>query len=140
MRTGVIPPAVRWAPALAVLAALALALPVRAAAEEPPSCPCSIWGSGVTGPQDADAQAVELGTRFRSEVDGFVTGLRFYKTSGNTGTHVGRLWTAAGAQLAQAAFSGESAGGWQQVSFAEPVPIEAGATYIAAYHAPNGHY
>ena len=32
--------------------------------------------------------------KFRSDVAGQVTALRFYKGSGNTGTHVGHLWTA----------------------------------------------
>ena len=45
--------------------------------------------TSVTGPQDGDTNAVELGVKFRSDVTGFITGLRFYKTSGNTGTHIG---------------------------------------------------
>ena len=36
-----------------------------------------------------DATAVELGVRFRSDVNGYITGLRFYKAAANTGTHVG---------------------------------------------------
>ena len=106
----------------------------------PRSCPCSIWDSTVTGPQDGDTHATELGVKFRSDTAGFITGLRFYKTSGNTGTHIGRLWTATGTQLAQATFTGESGSGWQQVSFGTPVAINPNTTYIAAYHAPNGHY
>ena len=35
---------------------------------------------------------------------------------------------------------GESASGWQEVDFGAPVPIDADTTYIASYHAPNGHY
>jgi hypothetical protein len=104
------------------------------------SCPCSIWESAVTGPQDADTHATEIGTKFRSDTGGFITGLRFYKTSGNTGTHIGRLWTVGGTQLAQATFSGETGSGWQQVSFGTPVAINANTTYVASYHAPNGHY
>ena len=104
------------------------------------TCPCSIWDNNFTGPQDADAQAVELGAKFRSDVAGFITGIRFYKTSGNTGTHIGRLWTAGGTQLAQATFTGETASGWQQVNFGAPVAIDANTTYVASYHAPNGHY
>jgi hypothetical protein len=34
---------------------------------------------------------VELGVKFTSDVDGQVTGIRFYKGSGNSGTHVGNL-------------------------------------------------
>jgi LmbE family N-acetylglucosaminyl deacetylase len=107
-----------------------------------PSCPCSLWGSGAV-PQTAafaDGSAVELGVRFRSDVAGYVTGIRFYKGAGNTGTHVGHLWSESGAQLATATFSGESATGWQQVSFSSPVAISANTTYVASYYAPAGHY
>ncbi len=106
----------------------------------PKTCPCSIWDDSFTGPQDADTHATEIGTKFRSDVGGFITGLRFYKTTGNTGTHIGRLWTAGGTQLAQATFIGESGSGWQQVSFDAPVAINANTTYVVSYHAPNGHY
>ncbi len=104
------------------------------------SCPCSIWGDSGGAPAEADPSAVELGVKFRSQQDGFITGLRFYKGAGNDGAHVGHLWTAAGNLLAEATFSGESASGWQQVSFTSPVPISAGTTYVASYHAPQGNY
>ena len=35
---------------------------------------------------------VELGVKFRSRLAGFVSAIRFYKGSGNTGTHIGNLW------------------------------------------------
>ena len=37
-----------------------------------------------------DPDAVELGVKFRADTDGFVSGVRFYKGAGNTGTHVGQ--------------------------------------------------
>ena len=107
---------------------------------QPRTCPCSIWDDSVTPTQEDDTNAVELGVKFRSDVSGFITGLRFYKTAGNTGTHVGHLWAADGTQLAEATFTGESSSGWQEVDFGAPVPIDADTTYIASYHAPNGHY
>ena len=61
---------------------------------------------------------VELGVKFRADAAGYVTGVRFYKGAGNTGTHVGHLWSATGTLLATATFTGETATGWQQVSFA----------------------
>jgi hypothetical protein len=91
-------------------------------------------------PDDGDPASVELGTKFRSDVSGFVTGARFYKAAANTGTHVAHLWTSTGTLLATATFTGESASGWQQVLFPSPVPISANATYIVSYLAPNGHY
>ncbi len=106
----------------------------------PRTCPCSIWDDSASGSEANDPSAVELGVKFRSDEPGYITGLRFFKTSGNTGTHVGHLWTADGTQLAEATFTGESASGWQQVNFDTPVPIDADTTYIASYHAPNGDY
>ncbi len=105
------------------------------------SCPCTIFGG--TSPSTVDSEdtgSVELGVKFRSDVAGTVSGIRFYKAAANTGTHVGSLWTASGTLLAQANFSGESASGWQQVSFPTPVTIQPNTTYVAAYFAPKGHY
>jgi len=102
----------------------------------------SIWSSSAS-PQNAnenDNQPVEVGVRFSSDVDGYVTGLKFNKGSGNTGTHIGHLWDSAGNLLATATFTGETAAGWQQVNFSTPVAITAGTTYVASYLAPNGHY
>ena len=53
-----------------------------------------------------DTQAYELGVKFRSDVDGFITGIRFYKGAGNTGTHLGHLWSATGTLLGTATFIG----------------------------------
>ena len=88
----------------------------------------------------ATRSSVVLGTRFRSDIPGTITGARFYKGALNTGTHVATLWTNTGTQLATATFTGETASGWQQVSFATPVPIAANTTYVISYLAPKGHY
>jgi hypothetical protein len=104
-------------------------------------CPCTIFGETTPAIVDGgDGQSVELGVKFRSDVPGQITGIRFYKATANTGTHIGSLWSSTGTQLAQATFSGESASGWQQVSFSSPVAIQANTTYVAGYFAPKGHY
>jgi hypothetical protein len=130
-------PAICLALAVTALTVLRPATPASAAA-----CPCSIWSGSVTpgAPSDPDTSAVELGTKFRSEVDGEITGVRFYKGSGNTGTHVGHLWTTSGTLLATVTFTGETATGWQQATFAAPVSVVANTTYIVSYYAPNGRY
>lgn len=106
------------------------------------TCPCSVWGTSFTPPNAVanDNEPIEVGVKFRSDVYGAVTGIRFYKMAANTGTHTGTLWTADGRQLATATFSGESATGWQTVTFSNPVPIQPGTTYVASYHAPVGEY
>src|SRR5439155_4892615 len=107
----------------------------------PTSCPCTLWPPTTTpGVVDGgDASAYELGVRFRADADGFITGLRFYKSAANTGVHLGNLWTNTGTLLATATFSGETESGWQEVSFASPVPVTANTTYVASYHT-NGHF
>jgi len=105
-------------------------------------CPCTIWTPSTT-PATADANdtgAVELGVKFRASVAGLIYGVRFYKGSLNTGTHVAHLWSSAGTLLATATFANETASGWQQVNFASPVSITANTTYIASYFAPGGEY
>src|SRR5262245_33429000 len=104
--------------------------------------PASIWGpTDVPAVASAnDAQAVELGVRFRSDSDGYITGLKFYKGPDNAGTHIGDLWTNSGSLLARATFTGETASGWQTVSFDNPVAVSANTTYVASYYAPAGHY
>ncbi len=105
------------------------------------ACPCSIWSAAATPAQiSADAMSVEVGVKFRADVDGTVTGIRFYKGAANTGTHTGSLWTITGTRLATATFSSETASGWQQVSFGAPATVTAGTTYVASYHTNVGNY
>jgi hypothetical protein len=87
-----------------------------------------------------DPASVELGVNFESDVPGLVTGVRFYKAAANTGPHIGNLWSSGGANLATAAFTNETATGWQQVNFTPPVQIQANTIYVASYFAPQGHY
>ncbi|MCW2638023.1 MAG: hypothetical protein JWP76_329 [Dactylosporangium sp.] len=93
-----------------------------------------------TVPAFNDASAAEVGVRFKSAVNGTVTGLRFYQGPGNTGTHSGSLWTSSGTQLATLTFGDSSGTGWRMANFTTPVPVIAGMTYVASYLAPNGHY
>ncbi len=107
----------------------------------PESCPCTIFGSQVPStPDSGDSSSVNVGTAFTTDTSGYVSGMRFYKASTNTGTHVGSLWSSSGTLLAQATFSNETASGWQQVSFSAPVAVTAGTTYVVSYYDPNGHY
>ena len=82
----------------------------------------------------------KLGVKFRSNISGYITGLRFYKDHRNTGTHFGHLWSSDGILWAEAAFTNETVSGWQSISFNAPVAVAAGATYIASYHTDAGNY
>ncbi len=128
---------------ISVVSALALAvgavvapLPALAAAGD-----TTIFGTAVPStPSVADDAAVELGVTFVPRVSGSVVGIRFYKGSGNTGTHTGSLWSSSGSRLATATFSNETASGWQTVNLGSPVTVNAGQRYVASYYAPRARY
>lgn len=108
----------------------------------PKTCPCSIWTSSST-PQNldnGDPGSVEVGLKFRADADGSILGVRFYKASANTGSHIGHLWSESGGLLGTVNFTAETATGWQQANFSSPIPVSANSTYIVSYFAPNGHY
>ena len=73
----------------------------------------------------------EVGTRFTTSREGIVTGFRFYKASGETGTHTARLWDSSGNEVAHQTFSGESSSGWQTVYLDAAVTLAAG-TYMVS--------
>jgi WD40 repeat protein len=106
------------------------------------SPPQSIWNGSATptNPSVSDPNAVELGVKFRLDIDGFISGIRFYKGVNNTGTHIGNLWDINGQKLATATFSNETASGWQQVNFSSPVAVTANTVYVASYHTSVGNY
>jgi len=124
----------------------------------PQLCPCeTVWSTSAapTKVDSGDPASLEVGVKVRADSDGYVLGVRFYKASANTGAHIGNLWSetsgagsgsesgsgsGTGSLLSTASFVGESASGWQQVLFANPVPIVANTTYVASYFAPSGHY
>ncbi|HYG83972.1 MAG TPA: DUF4082 domain-containing protein [Verrucomicrobiae bacterium] len=101
----------------------------------------NVWGETLPAVEDGgDGGSIELGMKFTPKQDGKVTGVRFYKAPANTGAHIGNLWSTTGANLGSVVFSGETASGWQEATFATPIDVTAGTTYIVSYFAPNGHY
>jgi len=111
-------------------------------ATAPGSYPATLWDSSYVPavPSSSDTNAVEVGVRFKSDIDGLITALRFYKGPGNAGTHVGHLWSSSGVLLGTVTFTGETAGGWQQASFSSPVAVTKDAVYVASYHSDTGGY
>ena len=109
-------------------------------------CPCHIFTSSdtqaVVGQAAAtDGVAIEVGMRFKADIDGYITGVRFYKGSGMDGeTHVGNLWGPDHSLLASATFTNETATGWQDVTFATPVAVTAGSIYTASMYTSQGHF
>ncbi|WP_180336298.1 N,N-dimethylformamidase beta subunit family domain-containing protein [Pontibacter ramchanderi] len=107
-----------------------------------PVCPCTVFQPSATPLSNVknDGQALQIGMKFRASSNGYVTGVRFYKHSGNTGTNTGQLYSSSGTLLASVVFSNETASGWQQALFSSPVAITAGTTYVISYHSSAGNY
>ncbi len=88
-----------------------------------------------------DPGPVELGLTFSPSIDGYVTGVRFYKGAGNSG-HPRRL---AVEHRGCAPGDGDvhggvgDAGGRRRCS-RHAVAVAAGTSYVVSYTAPAGHY
>lgn len=102
----------------------------------------SIWPDTAKPAQAAakETRSVELGVRFRSNVDGSITGLRYYRMAGSTASNRATLWSSNGAVLARTTFSSTTASGWQTVALSTPVAVKANTDYVASYTAPGGQY
>ena len=93
----------------------------------------NIWDS-MTPTDVLDATGGwEVGTLFTTDDTILVTGFRFYKASGETGSHTANLWTSGGTKLASKAFGSETSSGWQSVSLTNTVQIPPG-TYMVSFN------
>lgn len=102
----------------------------------------TLWDDATTpGTDDStDTSSVVLGLRFTVLADGHIVGARFYKSVANTGTHTASLWDDGGGLLATGTFTSESASGWQEMRFDDPVTVSEGDRFAISYLAPVGHY
>jgi hypothetical protein len=116
---------------------------VVVAAPGPVDCPCTLQlpelsDRAVT--HDADTAAVELGLRFRTDRDGSVTGLVFRSYASDPSLLTGHLWSSDGTLLAEGGSPQPLPDGSFQVTFAAPVPVQVGDTYVVSYYTPAGDY
>lgn len=103
----------------------------------------TLFGNG--SPMSAvfpDNNAVTLGVKFYSTQAGSISGIRFYRGATNSAGYVVKLFSGAGARLAQARSTGDTCTVpcWEQINFSAPISIAANTTYIAAYYTSNGRY
>jgi len=92
--------------------------------------------------ETADTQPIELGVKFRIDVDGEVSAIRFYRDVPIDSGYAARLWSATG-ELLGGGVAVEGQGptpGWQTIQLYPSVLIKAGQTYIASYYASQGQY
>ncbi len=138
------PPHVGRTMAMAFLGLMASVIPSSGQTPGPCDAPnvCTIWPASQVpaNPAANDPSAAELGVKFQATVNGYITAIRFYKSSANTGSHIVNLWTQSGTSLSNATSTNETASGWQEVALPDPVPVLANTTYVASYHTNAGFY
>ena len=128
-------------PAVLVVSVVALLLVTDKPTSAYP-CPCHVFDAPTNQSDFNDGIGLELGFKFKSQIDGYITGVRFYKQGSMSGTHVGSLWKGdgSGGNLATATFISESGSGWQEVLFSSPVEVTANTLYVASVTMPDGRY
>ena len=94
----------------------------------------------LTAASDGSTTNYELGTVFTSAVAGNIIAIRFWKSSSESGTHTGNVWSSTGQLLATATFANETASGWQQQALAAPLAIVANTQYVASVNTGNSFY
>jgi len=99
----------------------------------------SIWNI-IPVYKNSEDDPVELGVKFKSSVNGFANGVRFFSPENAAGIYTGHLWSDSGQLLAAAIFKNVTAGAWQEVLFNAPVPIVAGKVYVVSYYTSAGRY
>ena len=83
-------------------------------------------------PNASDGVPYELGMKFGLTRSGRITTIRYWKSPSDSGTHVGRIWSVGGTQLASVTFTGETASGWQAADAGAPLSVQANTTYIVS--------
>jgi len=93
----------------------------------------SIFRGSPTPTQVLDATGGwEVGTVFTTDDTVMVTGVRFYKAAGETGTHTVNIWSSGGTKLAFKTFTSETSSGWQTASI-NSILLTAG-TYVVSFN------
>lgn len=88
-----------------------------------------------------DSAAINVGVKFEVRGAPYVQGVKFYKTTANTGTHIAHLYdVTTSTDLASATFTSESGSGWQSVTFESNVQVRDDHTYMVWVSMPNGNY
>ena len=87
-----------------------------------------------------DGVSYELGTRFYADVAGQIAAIRFWKSSSESGTHVGHIWDSKGTLLATVTFANETASGWQQQSLGTPLTVTANTEYLVSVNTGKNYY
>jgi hypothetical protein len=96
---------------------------------------------------------IEVGTMFRTDTSGYLTGVRFYKGADNDGLHIAHVFMRAGACTSGSpslpwslvagstvTFSNEPSCGWAAAEFSSAIAISKDNCYVVSYTTSSQHY
>jgi hypothetical protein len=105
------------------------------------ACPCRLFDASVqrsatglstSNGRGAGAWTLEMGMKIKVSQPAELDAVRYYRDAAETGTHVGRVWSASGTLLASANYTGETSSGWQEANLATPIKLVPGQTYVVS--------
>lgn len=109
-----------------------------------------LWNDNDVTGGTYDDSGLNVGTVFRAEQAGVVTGVRFYSAASNTigNANIGKLWSCSdancanpgGSELANVRFASDSTEGWKTAYFSTPVSITPDTNYVVSFYIPSGKY
>jgi hypothetical protein len=90
--------------------------------------------SGATG-------SFELGVRLTLATSGHVLAIRYWKLAGESGPHVGHVWSSTGTALAMVTFANETDAGWQEQALPAPLAVtSAAALFVSVNSSAAAHF
>lgn len=101
----------------------------------------AVGWSGADPVQVADANAYEMGTEYITTTDVTITHVRVFSGASplSRSNRRGRIWTTAGAQLAQATMADNLPAGWQLYALDTPLPQPSGSRFVVSF-STSGNY
>jgi len=90
-----------------------------------------------TNPANAATTVRATGVRITVTEPSEVRAIRFWKSPGETGTHVGRVWNRFGLQVASVTFTNETASGWQTMQLSSPLSLSEDQDYTISVNRNN---
>lgn len=87
-----------------------------------------------------DGVDYELGMKFRSAQPGQIVAIRFWKAPSESGSHIGKIWSASGQLLTSVTFTAETTSGWQEQQLSTPFTIQANTTYVVTVNTANTYF
>lgn len=118
---------------LATLRAFVLAGFTPSPSPSPSPSPQTVLGNLVPNSVgNVSGGGYTVGMKFRAVRSGLITAIRYYCCPNETGSHIGRIWSSDGIQLAEVTFDDDNTEGWKVEALPTPLAISANTVYTVS--------